>query len=199
MTTKAQIRIATLAGLLLSAGLMESPGQNLVQNLTINLVAFDHVASGQVRITTRDVITYFAQTNIPGARLQLVTPGGNPPGTLGNLNAFLRVVKGEEILFEVPSPTAFNLYQDFAAIQTVGTRTSGRTIDRFSFEFGLFQAELQGFSTWNFVERTVDGVSVSGSGAFVSTVNGAVTVDGVTDEGIPTHGTIGASAPRPGP
>jgi hypothetical protein len=187
---KLQVRLASVAGVLLACGTVSSQAQSVEQNLSINLTAYDHVEARQIKITTKDVIRYFAQTNVPGARLVLVTPSPNEPGTLGNLNAFLQVVKDNTVIVEVPSPDSFNVYQDFAALRNSGTRTASRAIDRFSIDFAGFRAELQGFSTWS-----ISG----GSGAFVATVNGAIAIDGVTDDWIPAHGTVSASAPRPGP
>jgi len=189
MITKTEMKIAALAGMLL-LGSITAHSHSVVQNLTVNLTAYDHVEARQIKITTKDLIRYFAQTNVPGARLLLVTPAPNEPGTLGNLNAYLQVVKDGTVIVEVPSPDSFNVYQDFAAIRSSGTRTASRAIDRFSIDFGGLRGELQGFSTWS-----ISG----GSGAFVATVNGAIAIEGVTDDWIPAHGTISASSPKPGP
>src|SRR5262245_41408249 len=86
MTSKLQIRLVGLAGILLGTVTVAGHAQSVVQNLTINLTAYDHVEARQIKITTKDLIRYFAQTNVPGARLLLVTPSPNEPGTLGNLN-----------------------------------------------------------------------------------------------------------------
>jgi hypothetical protein len=196
MKISVQNQMAVFLGAVLAITSLPARAQNLVQNLSISLTAYEHTGAKPVRITTKEIISYFAQTNVPGARLLLVTPLGNAPGTLGNLNAFLRVAKGDTVIVDVPSPDTFNLYQDFAAIHTTGTRTSSRAINRFSFDFLSFHAELQGFSTWNITEKTVDGVDISGTGSFSANVNGAVTVDGVTEDVVPVHGTITAGPPK---
>src|SRR4051794_16274346 len=89
--------------------------QELVQSLSVNLTAFD--GTKVIKIGTSRLIKYFVGTNVPNGRLQLVTPsGGNPPGTIGNLNAFLRIKSGSTIIYEIHSPDQFNLYQDAAAL-----------------------------------------------------------------------------------
>jgi hypothetical protein len=188
MTTKTEMRMAAVVGAFLALGAWQGSAQS-VQTLSVNLTAYDHTGAKQIKITNKELISYFAGTNVPGARLLLITPSPNEPGTLGNLNAYLQVVKNNTVIVEVPSPDAFNVYQDYAANKSSGTRTATRAIDRFSVEFGGFLAELQGFSIWN-----ISG----GSGAFVANVNGAIYIDGVTDDWIPAHGTITASAPKAG-
>jgi len=185
---KTAYRIAAIAGMMVGMTTTSGLSQSVVQNLNINLTAYNHAEAKQIKITTKDVINYFAGTNIPGGKLLLVTPSPNEPGTLGNLNAFLRVVRNNEVIVEIPSPDNFNVYQDFAALKSSGPRTASRAIDRFSIDFNGFAAELQGFSIW-----TISG----GSGAFVANVNGAVAIDGVTDDWIPARGTVSATAPRP--
>jgi len=181
----------------MTLGTGSARSQEVVQALSVSLMGYDEVNGKALRITTPDLIRYFAQTNVPGGKLLLVTPSPNAPGTLDNLGVFLRVVKGNTILFDVPSPDTFNVYQDFAAVHTTGNRTTVRAINRFSFEYGNFSAELQGFATWTITQRSVNGVDLGGTGAFVASVNGAGTVDGVTSGAVPIHGTITAGAPRP--
>jgi hypothetical protein len=163
--------------------------QNLVQNLSVSLQGFNTQNQKLMVITTSDVIRYFIGTNVSGGQLQLVTPTGNPPGTVGNLNAFLRVRKNGTTLVEVPSPDNFNLFQDAAVHIPPGYIGNWRAINRFSIDFAYLHAELQGYSIWTI------GNTLSGSGSFTSSVNGYVTVDGVTLFS-PMHGTITASAPK---
>jgi hypothetical protein len=175
---------------------------NLVQPLTFKLTAYNQNDSGNVkmvRITTKDVINYFNGGPVSGGQLLLVTPPGNAPGTTGDLNAFLRVVRGRNTIVEVPSPDSFNLFQDSAVVQGNGNHSTVHALNRFSIDFGQFHSELAGFSSWNINSKTVGGVDTGGSGAFVSTVNGVATVDGVTASGVPAQGTVSAGAPKPGP
>jgi hypothetical protein len=60
------------------------------------------------------LIGYFAGTNVPNGHLYLVTPMGNVPGVLGDLNGFLRITSGTTTVLEIPSPGQFNIYQDSA-------------------------------------------------------------------------------------
>src|SRR6516164_8455746 len=79
---------------------------NLVQTLNIRLVAYNPSQNSNkvqlVRITTKDVIQAFARSAVPKGQLQLVTPPGNQPGTTGDLNAFLRVTSGNNIVTTIP-------------------------------------------------------------------------------------------------
>ena len=184
-------------GVFLAFGTLEVKSANLVQAISFNLTANQGDGAKTLKITTRDVIRYFTQTNVPGARLLLVTPDGNAPGTIDNLNAFLRVARGNEVILDVTSPDQFNFFQDSAALHVVGTHTISRAINRFSIDSGGFKAELQGFSTWNINQKLVDGVDVSGTGAFVSSVNGVGSVDGVTTGSVTMHGTVTAGPPKP--
>jgi hypothetical protein len=137
-------------------------------------------------------------TNVPNGHLYLVTPMGNAPGTTGDLNAFLRITSGATTVLEITSPTQFNLFQDVAALKTTGTTISSHALNRFSIDSGSVRAELQGISTWNISQKVVNGVDVSGSGAFHSNVNGWISIYSVTQESVPISGTISAASPKPG-
>ncbi len=195
------LKIAVI-GLLVGLGAVkQGSAQTLVQSLNINLTAYDQptpTTVKMIRITTKDAVRFFLGTNVPNAQLLLVTPQGNAAGTIGNLNAFLRITSGNTIVTDIPSPDTFNLFQDFASIRVAGTRTTSYAINRFSIDFGGFHAELQGFSTWSIVQRTQGGVDLSGSGSFSSAVNGRGTADGVTQTDVPMQGTITAGPPKPG-
>lgn len=186
-----------LVGILLSvAAAAHLNAQQLVQNLTITLTAHDPFNNAKtLTVTTRDVIRHFYGENVAGGQLQLVTPLGNTPGGVGNLNARLRIVQRGTVLLEIPSPNNFNLFQDTTAVRTNGTIISSKAINRFSIEFGAFSAELQGFSSWTISTRLVQGNDVSGSGSFTSSVNGIIAITDVT-QFAPARGTITASAPR---
>jgi hypothetical protein len=189
----------TAVGLLLAATAFHTPAQStLVQTLNVHLTGNDTATDKPFSITTRDWIRYFLGTNVSGAQLQLVTPIGNPPGTTGNLGAFLRIVKGNEILMDVTSPDKFNLYQDTISMKTSGSSVTVQAINRFSIDFGYLHAELQGFSNWHIATRLVNGVDTSSSGSFTSSINGIATVDGFTQYS-PVRGSISASSPKPGP
>jgi hypothetical protein len=174
----------------------------LVQNLNIRLVAYNPSQNNNVqlvRITTKDVIQAFAGTPVSKGQLQLVTPPGTLPGTTGDLNAFLRVTSGNNIVTNVPSPASFNLFQYGAVILTHGNHTVSHSINEFSIDFGAFHAELQGPSTWNIVSKNQGGLDLGGTGTFTANVNGLSTWDNVTSSGVPTQGTITAGAPKAGP
>lgn len=181
---------------LLLAGALQSNAQNLVQTLRISLITYNSETGKALSINTRDVIRYFTGENVPGARLELVTPAANQPGGVGNLNAYLRVVqKSGEVLTEVTSPDQFNLFQDTAVATAKGSAVLSRAINRFSIDFAQLHAELQGFSNWKIRTSPVRGEDLSGAGSFTSAVNGIVTVDGVTQYS-PARGTVTASAPH---
>jgi len=192
-----KLKTATaVIGVLLLIGTAQSQAQNLVQTLKVSLVGYNNETGRAFSINTADVIRYFMGTNIPGGQLQLVTPVGNPPGSTGNLNAFLRVAQRGVPLLDVTSPTQFNLFQDTAVVVTKNATDISRAINRFSIDYGYLHAELEGFSTWKIRTTPLNGNDVSGSGSFTSTVNGTATVDGVTSFS-PVRGTITASAPKP--
>jgi hypothetical protein len=197
-------RIAAVLTLLSLGSITQTYAQsNLVQTLNIRLVAYNPSQNSNnvqlVRITTKDVIQAFAGTAVPKGQLQLVTPPGNQPGTIGDLNAFLRVTSGNNVVTTIPSPASFNLFQDGAIVKTGGNHTASHALNRFSIDFGAFHAELQGHSTWNIVSKNQQGLDLGGSGSFTSSVNGVSTWDSVTVADVPTQGTITASAPKPGP
>jgi hypothetical protein len=164
-------KTAILSMLIVIGAAVQLHAQNLVQNLTVSLTAYNPDNGRAFVITTRDVIRNFIGTNVLGGQLQLVTPVGNAPGTTGNLNAFLRISQRNVVLMEINTPNQFNLFQDASALTTFGTAVISRAINRFSIDFGSLHAELQGFSTWTITTRLVGGNDVSGSGSFTSTVS----------------------------
>ena len=198
MKRQIQIGIATL---LLALGVASQAGaQNLIQSLNVSLSGYDPATGKPFTITSRDLIRFFVGTNVPGGQLQLVTPVGvNAPGTTGNLGAWLRVTQQGQTILEVTSPDESNLYQDTVSMSGNGPNITTRAINRFSIAFGdLPYFELQGFSTWHIAQKTVNGVDISGSGSFTSSVNGILTVgDGA--QYAPVRGTISAGPPKPGP
>ena len=196
---KRQIRIAVGTALLLLATLVQSHAQNLVQTLGVSLVAYDAERNRTISIGTPQLIQYLWGTNVPNGRLYLVTPMGNPPGMTGPLNAFLRLTRGTNILYEFSSVTEFNLYQDVAVLRTNGLTISTHALNRFSFDTGGVRAELQGISTWNISRRLVNGVDLSGTGSFLSSVNGWIGIYSVTQSVMPIKGSIIASSPKLGP
>jgi hypothetical protein len=190
------MKIALISILLSIAAAVQVHAQHLVQTLSVSLVGYKTDGSGKAFvITARDVIRYFIGTNVPNGQLQLVTPTGNPPGGVGNLNAFLRVTQRGTNLMEISSPDRFNLFQDTTSTITTSSTVLSRAINRFSIDFAYLHAELQGFSTWTIRTQPVSGHDLSGSGTFVSTINGIATVDGFT-QFAPVRGTIVASAPK---
>jgi hypothetical protein len=178
--------------------LVQSHAQNLVQSLSVSLTAYDTVGNRTLRIGTKELIQSFMGTNVPNGHLYLVTPMGNAPGTTGNLNAFLRITSGATTVLEITSPDQFNLYQDAATLGTAGTTISAHALNRFSIDSGSVRAELQGISTWNISRALVNGVDLSGTGSFQSSVNGWITIYNVTQPAVPLSGTIVASRPKPG-
>ncbi len=198
---KIRIRIAVAGVLFILGTVVQSQAQNLLQSLNVNLTAYDTVSNQTIRIGTKQLIQYFAGTNVSNGHLYLVTPMGNAPGTTGDLNAFLRITSGATTVLEIPSPNQFNLYQDYAALRTSGTTVSSHALNRFSIDSGSVRAELQGISTWSIWLGLVNGVDVSGTGSFQSSVNGWIAIYNVTqpgEPGVPVSGIIVASRPRPG-
>ena len=196
--------LAVIGALLVFGSIATGSAQNLVQNLSINLTAVNQTDTNSIksmRVTTKDVITYLnGGTPVSNGRLLLITPPGNTPGEGGvDLNAFLRITSGNNTVVEVPTPDSFNLFQDFASLSSHGANSTTYAVNRFSFDFNSYHSELQGYSLWHSVEKTVSGVDLSGTGSFSSTVNGEVTIDGVTNGQIPVRGTVTASAPVVGP
>jgi hypothetical protein len=196
---KRKIRTAVAGVLFIMGTLTQIHAQNLVQPLTVSLTVYDTGGNPAVRLGNKELIQYLAGTNPPNGHLYLVTPTGNDPGSLGNLNAFLRITSGATTVIEITSPDQFNLYQDSAALRTSGTTISSRALNRFSFASGPIRAELQGISTWSISQATVNGFGVSGTGSFQSTVNGWITIDNVTQPIVPVSGSIVAGRPKPGP
>jgi len=196
---KRSIRIAIVGMLVLLGATTTGHAQNLVQSLKVSLTAYDPADGRAIKIGTSQLITYFMGTNVPDGHLYLVTPAGNPPGTIGNLNAFLRITSGTTTVLEITSPTQFNVYQDLAALKTKGNVISSRALNRFSIDSGYVRGELQGLSTWNIKANPVNGVDLSGTGSFVSNVNGWLTLFNVTETSLPVSGHIIASRPNAGP
>ena len=182
---------------------LQSHAQNLIQSLYVNLTAYDTVSNRTIRIGTAAMIRYFAGTNVHNGHLYLVTPTGNPPGSIGDLNAFLRITSGAitsggTTVLEIPSPAEFNLFQDTAALRTNRLIISTHALNRFSIDSGSVRAELQGFSTWSISQSPFKGEDVSGTGSFVSNVNGWIGIFNVTQPMVPVKGFIIASRPTPG-
>lgn len=196
---KRKTKIAAAVVLFILGTLLPGHAQYLVQPLNVSLTAYDTVGNRTIRIGTRELIQYFAGTNVPNGHLYLVTPVGNAAGAIGNLNAFLRITSGTTTVLEISSPNEFNIYQDYAALRTNGAAISSRALNRFSFDSGSVRAELQGISTWSVPRGLVNGVDVSGTGSFQSAVNGWMAVYNVTQTVDPIKGTITAGRPRPGP
>jgi hypothetical protein len=196
---KRKIRIAVAGVLLILGTVVQCHAQNLVQSLSVSLIAYDTASNRTLSIGTQQFIRYLWGTNVPNGHLYLVTPMGNAPGSTGDLNAFLRITSGATTLLEIPSPDQFNLFQDTAALRTSGTTISSRALNRFSIDSGSVRAELQGFSTWNISLRPVNGVDVSGTGSFQSNVNGWISIVDVTQSIVPVKGSILASSPKAGP
>ena len=196
---KQKIRIAVAGVMFILGAIAPSQAQNLVQSLKVSLTAYDTVDGHPIRIGTSQLIQYFMGTNVPNGHLYLVTPVGNPPGTISNLNAFLRITSGTTTVVEIPSPSQFNIYQDFAALKKTGNVISSHALNRFSIDSGYVRAELQGLSTWNIRANSVNGVDLSGSGSFVSIVNGWMSLFNVTQASVPVSGYIIATSPKPGP
>lgn len=195
------LKIAAVGMLLLLGSLLPGHAQNLVQPLSVSLTAYDTENNRTVRIGTREMIRYLVGTNVPHGRLYLVTPAGNAVGTTGNLNAFLRITSGRSTtaVFEVFSPDAFNLFQDYVAVRTNGAGFISHALNRFSIESGSVSGELQGFSTWNARRAPVNGVDASGTGSFQSSVNGWMAISDVLPSRSPVRGTISAGRPTTGP
>ena len=192
--------IFAVAGTLLILGTAaQSHAQYLVQSLNVKLTAYDTVGNRTIKIGTKELIQYFAGTNVSNGHLYLVTPVGNAPGMTGDLNAFLRITSDATIVLEIPSPTQFNLFQDSAALKTSGTTLSSHALNRFSIDSGSVRGELQGISTWKISLGPVNGADVSGAGSFQSSVNGWISIYNVTQPIVPVSGSIIASSPKPGP
>jgi len=177
---------------------VQSHAQNYIQSLSVSLTAYDTVGNRTFSIGTQELIQYFLGTNIPNGHLYLVTPVGNAPGTIGDLNAFLRITEGTTTILEITSPNEFNLFQDAAASRTNKTTITIYAINRFSIDSGAIRAELQGISNWSIPRGLVNGENLSGTGSFQSNVNGWITIYNVTQPIIPIVGAIVASKPTLG-
>jgi hypothetical protein len=84
-------------------------------------------------------------------------------------------------------------------LRTNGLTISTHALNRFSIDSGYVRAELQGISTWKISQKPVNGVDVSGTGLFQSSVNGWIAIYNVTQEVVPISGVIVAGRPIPGP
>ena len=172
----------------------QSQAANLIQELSINLVIYDTVGNRVIYADTPTFIRFLMGTNVPDGHLYLITPPGNSPGQTGALGAHLRITRGSTTIYQIPSVSQFNLYQDVSVLTPSGNVTYAfAAINRFSFDTGYVRAELQGISTWTFFSDRINGVSLSGAGRFTSHVNGWINVYGVTHSEAPTSGTIFAS------
>ena len=196
---KRNIRTAIAGVLFILGTLLTGHAQYLVQPVTVSLTSYDTVSNRTIRIGTRELIHYFAGTNVPNGHLYLVTPLGNTAGLIGNLNAFLRITSGATTVIEITSPDEFNIYQDYAALGTNGATISSHALNRFSIDSGSVRAELQGLSTWNVPRGLVNGVDVSGTGSFQSSVNGWMSIFNVTESVAPVKGTIVVGRPQASP
>jgi hypothetical protein len=172
----------------------QSQAANLIQELTVNLVIYDTVGNRVLYADTPTFILFLMGTNVPNGHLYLVTPPGNSPGQTGALGAHLRITSGSTIIYQIPSVSQFNVYQDVSVLTPSGNLIySFAAINRFSFDTGYVRSELQGISTWTFFPDTISGVSLAGAGRFTSHVNGWISVHGVTHSEAPTSGTIFAN------
>ena len=196
MIKKITIAVAIVSFLLGTA--LQGHAQEIVQSLNVNLTIYDAGGRGTIHIGTKELIRHFTGTNVPHGHLFLVTPAGNAPGATGNLNAFLRIKRGSETVLEITSPTQFNVYQDVAPLPPSGTPRFIRAVNRFSIDSGSVRAELQGLGLWSVPHRTVNGVNVSGTGAFQSSVNGWISIFNVTQSVAPVRGVITAGQPHVG-
>ncbi len=198
------VSVAVVAGTVAS-----TEGQNAVQPLSVSLTAFSQsspTTTTRIRITNKDLIRYFTGTNITGAQLFLVTPvASQAASSLGNLNAFLRITKGNTTLLEVQTPDSFNFYQDGVSIGVRGNQiTSSLGTVRYSVAFAGFQAELQAFNTWTIpmasrLGRTTSTIPTLGTTSFSGAVSGTGTIEGVTGPVTPMQGTVTGGVPKAGP
>ena len=194
---KRKINIAAL--LLLLGTAAHSHAQNLVQPMFVNLTIFDTVGNRTINVQTTNFINYIMGTNVPNGKLFLVTPMGNAPGTLGALGAWLRIKSGATTIYEVPSVSQFNIYQDVSILTTTSTKITARALNRFSFDTGAVRAELQGFSTWTIWRGLIQGQDVTGTGTFTCRGNGWMDIYNVTHGSALVQAQILAREPIPGP
>ncbi len=194
---KKTIKILIANALLIIGTIASTHAETLVQPLHVALKAYGDGANPSITIQTPQLIRYLVGAKVPSGHLYLVTPVGNTPGTTGNLNAFLRIKSGTNTVAEISSPGQFNLFQDVAALRKIATnRITSRAVNRFSIDFNGVQAEFQGFSIWNILQKTTaSGVDLSGAGAFTSNVNGWISINGITDGAMPVSGIIFADPP----
>ena len=181
-----------MVSLMLMAGAACGYAQNVVQNLSISLTIYNQ-NNGIVRpvhISTRDVIRYFAGTNVPGGKLLLVMPASPSPDGSGNLGASLRVTGSDGTSIDISTPVSFNLFQTSSS----GAGNRIYAFNQFSIDFGGFHAELYGTSTW-----TASPSGPGGQGSFHASVSGHCVVDGITSDDTPCQGSMSGSAPKPEP
>jgi len=197
MKNKIAITVAVVSFILGTA--LPGYAQEIVQSLSVNLTIYDAAGRGTIIIGTEQMIRHFTGTNVPNGHLLLVTPPGNPPGAIGNLNAFLRITRGSETVLEIHSPDQFNLFQDVAPLPASGTPRSIRAVNRFSIDSGSVRAELQGLGIWSVPRAPVHDVDVSGTGSFQCSVNGWISIFNVTESLAPVRGSIIAGQPRVNP
>jgi len=200
------MRIASLAGKIALAALaagLPSRAQNALQPINFALVAYDQptpTATKLIRFGNKDIIRYFAGTNVPNGQLLLVTPLASGVLTnTGNMNAFLRITQRQTTILEVPTPDSFNLFQDSISVSRHLTSTAATGTDRFSIDFGGFHAELQALNNWftgHEGTRTNNIRFPTGIGRFSAFgASGEGTIDGVTQTGVPISGTITGGTP----
>ncbi len=198
---KNKITVLGVSGLLVLGGAFAGHAQDVVQNLSVSLVAYNQASDTTVqpvRVTTKDVIRLLTGSNVPSGQLLLVTSAGgsgptSAPQETASLASGLRVMSRGADVADVPSPDSFNLFQDFVSVSVRGGSTTAYGNDHFSIDFGGFHVELQGATVWK-VGGTMAGGGVTGP--FVSTVNGRGTLDGVTSPDVPMNGTISAGSPK---
>src|SRR3954469_8193060 len=135
--------LMTIGAALVLAAAGEVRAQNVAQTLNVNLTAYSSgsgTTANRIKINSKNLITFLGgggSTNGSSSRsqqLQLVHVTGGGADTNGNIGAFLRVVNGggknnnnstngnNNIVFEVPSPDNFNLFQDLATTDSRGNR-----------------------------------------------------------------------------
>ena len=194
------MRIAVGAAFLILGTIAQSPAQHLLQALTVDLFVYNDANNQTIRVGTPELINYLWGSPVTNGNLYLVTPSSNVPGQTGALGAFLRITSGSKTLYEIPSITQFNLYQDFVADRYYPPAIYNiRTLNRFSFDTGAVRAELAGVSLWSIPQTPVNGVDVSGAGAFTCTLSGWIQIYNVTHSTAPIRGTIVAGQANPGP
>ena len=191
------MRMTVLVAFLSLGTIAQSAAQNLVQDLNVDLFLYKDVNNETIRMGTPELITYLWGSPVADGHLYLVTPKRNVPGQIGALGAFLRITSGTKTVYNIPSVSQFNLYQDYAAKRSYPPALFFRTLNRFSFDTGAIRAELQGVSLWSIQQTPVNGVDLSGAGAFTCTLSGWMQIYSVNPSPLVMRGTIIAGQARP--